>query len=58
MSPNGAITLSAIVFLTFLGRALMDWRYEYPYQDPAGNWDMPGDDCGGYWRQCVAAAVD
>ncbi len=42
LSLNGAITLSAIAFLTFLGRALMDWRYEYPNQDPAGNWDMPG----------------
>lgn len=41
-SLNGAITLSAIAFLTFLGRAFMDWRYEYPFQDPAGNWDTPG----------------
>src|SRR4030067_336684 len=42
MSLNGAITLSVIAFLTFLGRAFMDWRYEYPSQDPAGNWDTPG----------------
>ena len=42
MSLNGAITLSVIAFLTFLGRAFIDWRYEYPYQDPAGNWDTPG----------------
>lgn len=41
-SLNGAITLSVIAFLTFLGRALMDWRYEYPHQDPSGAWDTPG----------------
>ena len=41
-SLNGAITLSVIAFLTFLGRAFMDWRYEYPHQDPVGAWDTPG----------------
>jgi hypothetical protein len=41
LSLNGAITLSVIAFLTFLGRAFMDWRYEYPNQDPGGNWDTP-----------------
>jgi len=40
-SLNGTITLSVIAFLTFLGRAFMDWRYEYPKQDPVGNWDTP-----------------
>jgi len=30
-----------IAFLTFLGRAFMDWRYKYPQQDPAGRWDTP-----------------
>jgi hypothetical protein len=28
LSLNGAITLSLIAFLTFLGRAFLDWRYE------------------------------
>jgi hypothetical protein len=42
LSLNGAITLSAIAFLTFFGRALMDWRYEYPSQDPIGAWDTQG----------------
>jgi hypothetical protein len=41
-SLNGAITLSAIAFLTFLGRAFLDWRFEYLKQDPAGNWASPG----------------
>jgi hypothetical protein len=40
-SLNGAITLSVIALLSFLGRAFMDWRYEYPAQDPAGSWDTP-----------------
>lgn len=40
-SLNGAITLTVIAFLTFLGRAFMDWRYEYPQQDPLGSWDTP-----------------
>ena len=42
MSRNGAVTLSVIALLTFLGRAFMDWRYEYPAQDPAGTWNIPG----------------
>jgi hypothetical protein len=42
LSLNGAITLSVIALLTFLGRGFMDWRYEYPLQDPAGAWDIPG----------------
>ena len=41
-SLNSAITLSVIALLTFLGRGFMDWRYEYPLQDPAGAWDIPG----------------
>jgi hypothetical protein len=28
LSQNGAITLSLIAFLTFLGRIFLDWRYE------------------------------
>lgn len=39
---NGAITLSVIALLTFLGRGFMDWRYEYPQQDPTGAFDIPG----------------
>lgn len=42
VSLNGAITFSVIAFLTFLGRAFMDWRYEYPLQDPAGSWATLG----------------
>ena len=41
-SLSGAITLSTIALLVFLGRGFMDWRYEYPIQDPAGAWDIPG----------------
>ena len=37
ISLNGTITLSVIAFLTFQGRAFMDWRYEYPNQDPTGS---------------------
>ncbi|MBW8011128.1 MAG: hypothetical protein FVQ83_07805 [Chloroflexi bacterium] len=40
-SLNGAITLSVIAFLSFMGRAFLDWRWEYPAQDPLGNWDTP-----------------
>ena len=29
LSINGAVTLTAIAFLTFLGRLFMDWRYEF-----------------------------
>jgi hypothetical protein len=39
MSRTGAITLSVIALLTFLGRGFLDWRYEYPLQDPAGSFD-------------------
>ncbi len=42
LSLNGAITLSLIALLTFLGRGFMDWRYEIPLQDPSGVWDIPG----------------
>jgi len=41
-SLSGAITLSTIALLTFLGRGFMDWRYEYPLQDPSGAFDIPG----------------
>lgn len=41
-SLNGAITLSVVALLTFLGRGFLDWRYEYPLQDPTGSWDTPG----------------
>jgi hypothetical protein len=41
-SLSGAITLSTIALLTFLGRGFMDWRYEYPQQDPSGAFDIPG----------------
>jgi len=33
------ITLSVIALLTFLGRTFLDWRYQYPQSDPAGNFD-------------------
>ncbi|MFQ5943665.1 MAG: hypothetical protein ACE5JF_08945 [Anaerolineales bacterium] len=39
---SGVITLSTIALLTFLGRGFMDWRYEYPLQDPSGAFDVPG----------------
>ena len=42
MSLNGAITLSVIALLTFLGRGFMDWRYEYPLQVPSGAFDIHG----------------
>lgn len=38
-SLNGTIALSVIALLTFLGRAFLDWRYQYPESDPAGNFD-------------------
>jgi hypothetical protein len=41
-SLNGAITLSVFAFLTFLGRAFMDWRFEYSAQDPTGSWAAGG----------------
>jgi hypothetical protein len=42
VSLDGAITLSAVAFLTFIGRAFMDWRFEYPLQDPEGSWATLG----------------
>jgi hypothetical protein len=42
VSLNGAVTLSAIAFLTFIGRAFMDWRFEYPIQDPEGGFATLG----------------
>lgn len=41
MSRKGATALSAIAMLTFLGRGFLDWRYEYPLQDPSGSFDTP-----------------
>ncbi|MEK6255846.1 MAG: hypothetical protein N2C13_00835 [Chloroflexota bacterium] len=41
-SKKGAVTLSLIALLSFLGRAFMDWRYEYSLQDPSGDWDTFG----------------
>lgn len=41
LSRRGAIALSTIALLTFLGRGFLDWRYEYPAQDPAGSFDTP-----------------
>jgi len=38
-SLNGTVTLSVFALLTFLGRAFLDWRYQYSQSDPAGNWD-------------------
>lgn len=38
-SLNGTIALSVVALLSFLGRAVMDWRYEYPRQDPTGSLD-------------------
>lgn len=42
ISLNGAITLSLMALLSFLGRAFLDWRYEYAIQDPSGAWDTIG----------------
>jgi hypothetical protein len=39
LSLNGAITLSVIAFLTFLGRLFMDWRYESHLMGAAGSLD-------------------
>lgn len=41
-SPNGALVLSTIALLTFLGRGMMDWRYEFAALDPSGSFDLPG----------------
>ena len=40
-SLKGAIAISTIALLTFLGRGFLDWRYEYPLQDPTGSFDTP-----------------
>jgi hypothetical protein len=37
LSLHGAITLSVIALLTFLGRAFLDWRYESRNLGPAGS---------------------
>ena len=37
LSLNGAITLSVIAFLTFLGRLFLDWRYESQLMGAAGS---------------------
>jgi MFS family permease len=42
LSDSGTIFLSALAYLTFLGRGFLDWRYEYPDQDPNGDWVTPG----------------
>lgn len=41
LSLKGATTLSVIALLTFLGRGFLDWRYEYPLQDPSGSFATP-----------------
>lgn len=41
LSLKGATTLSVIALLTFLGRGFLDWRYEYPLQDPEGSFATP-----------------
>jgi len=38
-SLNGAVTLSTVALLAFLGRTMLDWRYEYPVFDPTGEMD-------------------
>jgi hypothetical protein len=61
LSLNGTITLSLFALLTFLGRGFMDWRYEYPLQDPTGVWDIPGAliymALAGGWIWALTAAV-
>src|SRR5215510_15686502 len=37
LSLNGAITLSVIALLTFIGRLFMDWRYEAQLMGAAGS---------------------
>lgn len=60
-SLNGAIALSVIALLTFLGRGFMDWRYEFPVQDPSGAFDIPGAllymAFAGIWIWAVLAAA-
>ncbi len=41
-SRRAAVALSVLALLSFLGRGFMDWRYEYPLQDPSGNWSTIG----------------
>lgn len=41
LSLKGATMLSVIALLTFLGRGFLDWRYEYPLQDPSGSFATP-----------------
>ena len=41
-SMSGAIALSTIALLTFLGRGFMDWRYEWTLHDLGGALDLPG----------------
>lgn len=38
-SLNGTITLSILALLVFLGRTMLDWRYEFPAFDPTGSMD-------------------
>ncbi len=37
LSQNGAITLSVMAFLVFLGRLFLDWRYESDFMGAAGS---------------------
>ena len=39
LSVYGAITLSVIALLTFLGRLFLDWRYESDLLGPAGSFE-------------------
>ena len=39
LSLHGAITLSVIALLTFLGRLFLDWRYESPLMGAAGSFE-------------------
>jgi hypothetical protein len=39
LSLNGAITLSVIALLTFLGRLFLDWRYESQLLGSAGSFE-------------------
>ena len=36
---DGAIFLSGLALLVFLGRTMLDWRYEFPVFDPTGSMD-------------------
>jgi len=37
LSQNGAITLSVLALLVFLGRLFLDWRYESGFMGAAGS---------------------